>query len=453
MTLDVVPSFPHQDLVAEPAADRTAIHRAASHLIWFLVLLYLLNNIDRTNIGYAALTMNKDIGLSAQTFGVAVGVFYAGYASCELPSNIIMAKTGARRSLARMAIGSGLVTMLTASVQGPVSFYVLRFLLGVAEAGYLVGIVLYLSYWFPAAYRARYNALFMLAYPLAFGVSSAMAGVILGLNGTFGLAGWQWLFLLEGAPAVIVGIISLWYLADRPRDATWLTDTQRRALEAALGNDTPMEAREARVGRMLSEVPSLLRDPVVMTCAMIYLALNFGVISLTSWMPSVIRGFGLPVTRVGFVTMIAPLAGALAMVLWGRWSDRRGERAGNTALALFVAAIGYVLVSQASTLLLTVCGFVLVAIGCYATLGMSFAISQTYVAPARRPVAIALIGVLGNVGGVFVPMIIGIIKTATGSFSAGFLMVAGVMAFTGLLTYRLRWTLARPVSTQAQTTA
>lgn len=443
MTMDVAPSQPDQDQGAEPSEERNAVRRAALHLIWFLVLLYLLNNIDRTNVGFATLTMNKDLGLSAQTFGVAVGIFYLGYLFCEIPSNIILAKIGARRSLARMAISSGLVTMLTAFVQGPISFYIVRFLLGVAEAGYLVGIVLYLSYWFPAAYRARYNALFMLSLPLAFSLSSALAGTILGLNGTFGIAGWQWLFLLEGTPAVIVGIISLWYLADRPRDAAWLSEAQRRALETALAKDAPPQAKEAHVARMLRELPIFLRNPVVMTCGMIYLALNFGLISLTSWMPSVISTFGLPVTQVGFVTMIAPLTAAVVMVFWGRWSDQRQERVVNTSVALFIGAAGWALAALAQTPVLIVCGFVLAAIGVYATYAISFAISQTYVAPESRPVAIALIGVVGNIGGVFVPMIIGYIKTTTGSFSAGFLMVAAVMAIAGVLTYRLKGVIAR----------
>ncbi len=425
------------------AVERAAVRRAAVRLIWFLVLLYLLNNIDRTNVGFATLTMNKDVGLSAQTFGVAVGIFYLGYLCCEIPSNVILAKIGARRSLARLAISSGLVTMLTAFVQGPISFYILRFLLGVAEAGYLVGIVLYLSFWFPAAYRARYNAMFMLSLPLAFTVSSALAGAILSLNGTFGIAGWRWLFILEGAPAIIVGIVALWYLADSPKDAAWLTDAQRRALEAALAREGPPQAKEAHVARMLRELPVLVRNPVVMTCGMIYLALNFGLISLTSWTPSVINTFGLPVTEVGLVTMIAPLTAAVVMIFWGRWSDRRQERVVNTTVALFIGAAGWALAALAQTPVLIVCGFVLAAIGVYATYAISFAISQTYVAPDSRPVAIALIGVVGNVGGVFVPMIVGTIRNETGSFSAGFLVVAAVMAMAGVLTYRLKRMLAR----------
>lgn len=313
--------------------------------------------------------------------------------------------------------------------------------------------MLYLSYWFPAAYRARYNALFMLSLPLAFSLSSALAGTILGLNGTFGIAGWRWLFLLEGAPPIVAGIVALWYLADRPSEAAWLSEAQRRALESAIGRDGPPQAKETHVARMVRELPALLRNPVVMTCGMIYLALNFGLITLTSWTPSVISTFGLPVTQVGFVTMVAPLTAAVVMIFWGRWSDQRQERIVNTTVALFVGAAGWALAALAQTPVLVVCGFVLAAIGIYATYAISFAIAQTYVAPESRPVAIALIGVVGNVGGVFVPMIVGYIKTATGNFSAGFLVIAAVMAIAGVLTYRLKGILACEQAVAAGATA
>ena len=424
------------------ALEQQAVKRAAGRIIWFLVLLYLLNVIDRTNVGFAALTMNRDIGLSSQTFGFALGVFYVGYLLFEVPSNVLLAKIGARLSLARMAIGSGMVTVLTAFVQGPVSFYILRFCLGVTEAGYLVGIILYLSYWFPAAYRARYNALFMLALPLAFVVSAAFAGLILSLDGTLGLAGWQWLFILEGSPAVIMGVVSLFYLTDHPGAATWLDDEQRRALVAAVGAVERRQGHGARVGRMLSEAPSLLRNPVVITCGLVYLALNFGVTTLSSWMPSIVATLGFPMSRVGYITMAAPLCGAVAMIAWGRWSDLTNERFINTSCALFVGAAGWLLAAWAPGPLWELCGLIVAAVGVYGTYPLSFTISQNYLAPASRPVAIALIGVIGNIGGVFVPIIIGYIKTVTGSFTGGFIVVAAVMIAAGGLALRLRSSLA-----------
>jgi len=278
----------------------------------------------------------------------------------------------------------------------------------------------------------------MLSMPVAFSISGATAGFILGFNGDLGLAGWQWLFLLEGAPAVIVGLVALRYLDDRPRDAAWLTPEEAQALEDAIARDYPVRPRHLKPMEMLGELPKLLRDPVVMSCGMIYLALNFGLLSLTSWTPSVIRTFGLPVREASFLTMVVPLIAAVAMVLWGRFSDRGEERIGNTTFSLLLAAAGWALAASAQNPAIVFVGFVLAAIGVYATYAISFTIPQTYVEPASRPVAIALIGVIGNVGGVFVPMIIGYIRTATGSFSMGFLLIAAVMAMAAFTTYRLK---------------
>ena len=433
------------DLPAVAAEDdgvqRRAVKRASLRLVWFLVLLYLLNNIDRTNVGFAALTMNKAIGLTAQTFGVAVGIFYVGYLLFEIPSNIVLARTGARTSLARMAIGSGLACASTAFIQSPISFYLARFVLGVTEAGYLVGIVLYLSYWFPARDRARLNALFMLSLPLAFTLSSAIAGSILSLDGLWGVAGWQWLFLIEGLPAVLAGIATLFYLDNRPRDAKWLSHAERAALEAAVATEGP--AVEKRAGAMLRELPRLLADPVVLVGGIIYFGLNFGIISLTSWMPSVIQTFGLSHYKVGFVTMIAPLTAAVAMIGWSRWSDLRQERIINTTAAQLVGAAGWVVVALASDPVLITIGFVVAAIGVYTTYALSFAITQTYVAPESRAVAIGAVGVIGGIGGVFVPMIVGSLRTASGNFTSGFLVVAGAMTFSAVCTATLRPVLRR----------
>jgi MFS transporter, ACS family, tartrate transporter len=299
------------------------------------------------------------------------------------------------------------------------------------------------------AYRARFNALFMLSLPLAFSLSSALAGAILNLDGLFGISGWQWLFLVEGAPAVVVGLVSLRYLSDYPKDARWLPEDERRALEAAIEAEGGPSKKESHVGAMLRELPTLLRNPVVLTCGAIYVALNFGLISLTSWTPMVIKSFGLPVGQVGIVTMIAPLSAAVVMIFWGRWSDLHQERVINTTVALLLGAAGWALAGLAESPEIIVCGFVLAAIGVYATYAISFAISQTYVARESRPVAIAAIGVMGNIGGVFVPMIVGYIKTATGSFTGGFLVIAAVMALAAVLTFRLQKIIGKGLSRPA----
>jgi len=414
------------------AIERATVRKAGARLIWFLILLYLLNNIDRTNVGFATLTMSKALGLTAQTFGTAVGIFYVGYLLCEIPSNLMFARFGARLSLARMAVVSGLITMLTALVHGPTGFYVLRFLLGVAEAGYLPGIVLFLSFWFPKAYRARINALFMLSLPLGFTVSSALAGSILSLNGAWGVAGWQWLFLLEGAPAVLCGFVCLRYLTDYPKDAKWLSAEQR----LWLGKTIAAEAKDVVVAR--AGFWSVVTSRVVLTCGAVYWALNFGLVTLTTWTPTVIKSFALTDHQVGFVSMLAPLSGAACMLLWSRASDRSGERVVNTALALCVGAAGWALAALATSPVLVVAGFIVAAAGVYSTYALSFSISQTYIGRAQRPVAIAAIGVIGNVGGVLTPIIVGRARDLTGSFTTGFLVTAAMMAISAAIAFTLR---------------
>ncbi len=417
--------------------ERATVRKAGLRLVWFLILLYLLNNIDRTNVGFATLTMSRALGLTAQTFGTAVGVFYVGYLLCEIPSNLAFARFGARRSLARMAVASGCVTMLTAFVQGAGGFYALRFLLGVAEAGYLPGIVLFLSFWFPKAYRARINALFMLSLPFGFTVSSALAGSILSLDGTLGMAGWQWLFLLEGAPAVLIGCVSLFYLTDYPKDASWLSAEQRRWL----GDTLAAEAQDVVVRR--PGFWNIATSRVVLTCAAIYWALNFGLVTLTTWTPTVIKTFGLSNHEVGLVSMVAPLLGAGAMLLWSRASDRSGERVVNTSLALLVGAAGWTLAALAASPALVVAGFVMAAAGVYSTYALSFSISQTYIARSDRAVAIATIGVLGNLGGVLTPIIVGRTHDLTHSFTTGFLVTAAMMALGSGIAFTLRSHLGR----------
>ena len=412
--------------------EQRAVRRASVRLIWFLALLYLLNNIDRTNIGFASLTMSRATGLTAQTFGIGVSAFYVGYLLFEIPSNIILARTGARRSLARMAIGSGLATMLMVLVQGPATLYLVRALLGLAESGYLVGIVLYLSYWFPAEHRARLNSVFMLSLPLAFAVSSAIAGFILGLDGLFGIAGWRWLFITEGAPAIVAGIICLRFLQDRPEQAGWLSPEERVALAAAVRRDGV--SRERSPADMLREVPVLLRNRFVIVNGLVYAGVGVGLISLTSWMPTVVKGFDLPAWKVGFVTMIAPLTAAVVMVGWSRWSDRRQERVLNAAAAQLVAAIGWAVAASARDPALIVFGFTIAAVGIYSTYSISFTFTQSYVRPEQRPVAIAIVGTMGSLGGIIVPALIGTLKTRTGNFQSGFLTLSGLLIFTALCT-------------------
>jgi ACS family tartrate transporter-like MFS transporter len=420
--------------------ERRTVRKAALRLIWCLLVLYLLNVVDRSNVGFAALTMNRELGLTSQMFGMSIGAFYLGYILFEIPSNISFAKVGARRSLARMAIGSGCLTMFSAVAHNPLGFYLVRFLLGVAEAGYLPGIVLYLSYWFPAAYRARINALFMLAIPLSYVVSSVAAAPILSLDGVLGIAGWKWLFILEGLPAVAMGLFCLFYLTDAPHKAKWLSDEERGWLIATLSRETAA-APSQRTG-----IAQLLRNPVVLTSAAVYFALNLGIVSLPYWLPTLARSYGLTNRQISLVSALPPLVGAIAMLAWGRVSDRSGKRALHTGIALAVGAGGWLLCALSGEPLWALGGLIVAAIGIFASYALSWTIPQTYLAPEVRPVAIALVGVLGNIGGALIPVVVGRLHDVTGGFVAGFSIIAAGMAIAAIFAIRLYLNMERKVA-------
>ncbi|CAG9243776.1 MFS transporter [Paraburkholderia caribensis] len=411
--------------------ERQTMRKATVRLVWCLIVLYLLNVVDRSNVGFAALTMNKELGLTSQMFGMSVGIFYVGYILCEVPSNILFAKVGARRSLARMAVGSGLVTMMSALAHNPLSFYALRFLLGVAEAGYLPGIVLYLSYWFPSAYRARINALFMLAIPMSYVVSSAFAAPILSLDGTWGIPGWKWLFILEGLPAVAMGVFCLFYLTDSPAKAAWLTEEERNWLTSTLAAEAPVTSHS--VAGMLR----ILANPIVLTSASVYFALNLGIVSLPYWLPSLARSYGLSTRDISIVTALPPLVGAIAMQFWGRISDRSQQRALHTGLALLVGAVGWAVSALSHNPFWALGGLVFAAIGIFSTYALSWTIPQTYLPKDVRPVAIAVVGVLGNIGGATIPVVVGRLHDATGSFMVGFLVISAGMLLAAVFSFRL----------------
>jgi ACS family tartrate transporter-like MFS transporter len=418
--------------------ERQTMRKATVRLVWCLIILYLLNVVDRSNVGFAALTMNKDLGLTAQMFGMSVGVFYVGYILFEIPSNILFAKIGARRSLARMAIGSGLLTMMSALAHNPLSFYVLRFLLGVAEAGYLPGIVLYLSYWFPAAYRGRINALFMLAIPMSYVVSSAFAAPILALDGTWGIAGWKWLFILEGLPAVAMGVFCFFYLTDSPAKVSWLTEEERNWLTTTLAAEAAMTVSHRGVGML-----RMATNPIVLTSAAIYFALNLGIVSLPYWLPTLARSYGLSTREISLVTALPPLVGAIAMQFWGRISDRSQRRAFHTGLALLVGAVGWGVSALSRSPVFALGGLVFAAIGIFSTYALSWTIPQTYLPKEIRPVAIAVVGVLGNIGGATIPVVVGRLHDATGNFVSGFLVISIGMALAAVFSFRLHFKIGR----------
>ncbi|MCJ7527710.1 MAG: MFS transporter, partial [Methyloceanibacter sp.] len=303
--------------MSQDEATRSAIGKAARRLMPFLCLCYTVSFLDRVNVGFAALSMNEDLGFSPSIFGAGAGIFFVGYILFEIPSNLALQRFGARIWIARIMISWGIVAACMALVSGTTSFYLMRFLLGVAEAGFFPGIILYLTYWFPARERARIIALFMAAVPLATMIGGPVSGALLELHGVGGLKGWQWLFIVEGLPAMILGVIALKFLDDRPEDASWLSKKERQAL----GNMLAAEAKATRdVG--YAELGQALTRPRVLVLGLLYFCIVISFYGVGFWMPQVIQTYGLAPLKIGFLTAIPYFFAAIAMVLWGAHSDR-----------------------------------------------------------------------------------------------------------------------------------
>jgi MFS transporter, ACS family, tartrate transporter len=413
----------------DAALEHATMRRVAWRLIPFICLLYFIAFIDRVNIGFAALTMNKDLGFSATVFGFGAGVFFFGYFLFEVPSNLVLDKVGARLWIARVMITWGFLSGAFAFIKGETSFYVLRFLLGAAEAGFFPGIILYLSYWFPARYRAAVVSLFMAAAPISVLLGSPLSSLLLEMEGILGLHGWQWMFILEAVPAVILGIVVLFYLTDRPEKATWLADDQRAWLVAEIDAERAGKQASAR-----HSVLSGLADPRVLALALIYFGTSAGLYTLGIWAPQIIKGLGLSTMAVGFLNAVPPGAAVIAMVLWARHSDRTGERTWHVVIACLAAALGLLLAGGAASVLAVVAALSLVNVGISAAKPPLWAMPTMFLSGSAAAVGIATINAIGNLGGFVGPWAIGWIKDRTGSFTGGLLFVAGLLVLSAVLT-------------------
>jgi ACS family tartrate transporter-like MFS transporter len=411
-------------------------HKVSRRIIPLMIALYLVSFLDRVNVGFAALTMNRDLGFSASVFGWGAGIFFFGYFLFEVPSNIILEKVGARIWICRIMLTWGIVSSAMALVQGIASFYALRFLLGVAEAGFLPGMILYLTYWFPSAQRARYIALFMAAVPLASVVGAPVSGWILAIDGGLGLQGWQWLFILEGLPACVLGLVVLAFLPDGPATAKFLTPEERVIIADLLARDRAVNPYDRHHSRLL---PALL-DARVLLLSLVYFGIVIGLYGIGIWLPQIVKAMGFSNEAVGLIVALPYLASAAAMILWGRHSDRRHERIWHVALPCLVSAAGFIasVVLESSTLQLLALG--VAAIGIYAALGPFWATPSLFLGSTAAAGGIALINSLGNLGGFFGPTIVGMTRDYTGSFAAGIAVLAGwlvVAAATALVLGRV----------------
>jgi ACS family tartrate transporter-like MFS transporter len=313
--------------------ETRVMRRISFRIVPFIMLLYFIAFIDRVNIGFAALTMNKDLGFSPAVFGLGAGIFFVGYFLFEVPSNLILNKVGARLWIARVMITWGIISALFAFIQGETSFLILRFLLGVAEAGFFPGIILYLSFWFPARYRAGVVSLFMAAAPISVVLGSPLSSALLEMDGLLGLRGWQWMFIMEAIPAFLLGFVVLGYMTDKPEKATWLKDDEREWLV----NEMAAE-HAAKAGTASHSIWRGLADLRVLALSLIYFGTSAGLYTLGIWAPQIIKEFGLSSLQVGFLNSVPPTVAVIAMMLWARHSDKTNERTWHVVGACIAAS-------------------------------------------------------------------------------------------------------------------
>ncbi len=422
------------------------IGKAAKRILPILMLCYLAAFLDRVNIGFAALTMNRDLGFSASAFGFGAGIFFLGYVLCELPSNLMLARVGARRWIARILITWSILSAATAFVWSPTSFYIVRILLGAAEAGFFPGMIFYITLWFPRAYRGGMFASFNVAVPLASVIGAPISGLIMeNLNGTAGLYGWQWMFLLEGLPALIMGLVVFFALPDEPRTAAFLNDEERQWLATRLESE-----REAQENVERFSVGRALIDPRVLLMCLIAVGLVIGTTGIAIWMPQFIKQFGLSNLQTSFVAAIPPAFMAIAMILVGRHSDRTGERVWHTAGPFLASAVGFVIAAFASNPVIGLIGLTIGAAGIGGASPTIWIFPSTLLTGTAAAAGIALINSVGSTGGFFGPTIIGWVRDATGGFQGALLFLAAAMAVTAaaifLLGYSMRELMRSKVS-------
>jgi MFS transporter, ACS family, tartrate transporter len=399
--------------------ERQTMRKVYLRILPFTFVLYLICYLDRVNIGFAALTMNRDLGLSSYVFGLGAGAFFWGYFLLEVPSNLILERVGARRWIARIMITWGIVSGCFAFVQGPISFFTLRFLLGLAEAGFFPGMIFYFTYWFPPFHRARVVAGFMAAIPVSIGIGAPISTALLELNGVFGLAGWKWLFLAEAAPAVVMGVAVLFWMTDRPAEASWLEPGEKRWLTAVMDQERRIVEQIGRIS-----VLRTLINPHVLTIAAIHFAQAGVSVGIAVFTALIIKQLGLTNMQTGFLTAVPYVLGTVGILVWGYISDRMNERRWNLAASCFCMTIGFTAAGLTVGTYWSVAGISLGVIGLYASNGHLWPLPSMVLTGAAAASGIAWANSLGILAGSITPPAIGWIKDATGSFEGGLYLLA-----------------------------
>ncbi len=415
---------------AAPAIERRTIAKVSWRLLPLVALGYCIAYIDRSNISVAALTMNQDLGFSAYLYGWGAGTFFFGYFLFEIPSNLILEKIGARIWIARIMITWGIISGLMAIVTGPTSFLVIRFLLGAAEAGFFPGMILYLTYWFPAEYRGRVISTLFVAQPVANAIASIASAEILGMDGMLGVKGWQWIFIIEAVPAVLLGLVVLSIMTDRPARADWLADDERNWLQARL--DSERRAVESAGGMTWTRA---LADPRVLALSAIYfmsVTANYGIVF---FMPQIIKGIGLSNTMTGWVSAVPYIIGTIGLIAWGWSSDRNNERRWHLIVASTLGALGLAFAGWSGASYWALLGMSAATVGIYGSRTAFWPMPSIFLTGTAAAGAIAMINAIGNLGGSVGPLVVGWIKDSTQSFTAGLYFLAGCSLIAAVITF------------------
>jgi ACS family tartrate transporter-like MFS transporter len=428
-------------------SERDLIRKISLRLIPFMFLLYIVSYLDRVNVSFASLQMNAALGFSAEMYSLGAGIFFIAYFIFEIPSNLILHRVGARLWITRIMITWGIISSAMMFVKGPTSFYVLRFLLGMAEAGFFPGMILYLTYWFPNEARGRAVGRFMTATAVAGAIGSPLSGLLLQLDGVGGLGGWQWLFLIEGTPSILLAFVTLMYLPDGPAKASWLS-----ADEKAWIVDRLEQERAQNSGHHHSSTRDALRSGRVWTCSAIYFATIMSFYGVTFWLPQIVKAFsGTSDFLVGCLSAIPWIAATVCMIITSKHSDITRERRWHVALSATAGAAGLISAGVTTNAALELAALSLAAAGIWGTLGPFWAMSSESLAGTGAAAGIALINSVGNLGGFAGPYLVGWVRTNTNSFTWGLVTLALILISGAVITVAARKPSSRLPSTSGST--
>lgn len=437
----------------DPGLRQRTMRKVTLRLLPFLGLLYLINYLDRTNLSFAAPHgMNETLGLTASTFGLASGIFFFGYLLLEVPSNVALHKFGARRWISRIMVSWGIIATLTAFVPNAETLYVLRFLLGVAEAGFFPGIILYMTYWFPRAERARATALFILAVPLSSAIGSPLSSwIITSGDGLLGMDGWRFMFFVQGLPAVILGVVCWFYLTGKPSEAKWLSNAERNWLQGEIDAEG-----EKTASRHAGSIKHALKSGRVWACAFVYFGLTYGLYAISFFLPTIVQGFkeqyntDFSVMEQGFIVAVPFLFGAASMYFWAKHADKTGERIWHLAVPTAVAGVSIPVALYMDSPLAAMAAITICTMGICAALPCFWPLPGMFLTGLAAAAGIAFINSFGNFSGFVGPMITGKLAELTGSQQAGMWIVGGVMLAASIVVISLKKILAEDLKANGE---